>query len=318
MSEETQPQRTLHDRLFKEFLYRFLPDFLWIFFPAEAERLNFATLRFLDKELIINFSGQELRITDLVAEVETWDGVPEAIILHVEIEGRDKQTLSQRMSEYYVLLRIFRQKLVLPLALVLLPGAGGLHWHTYSEMIFGHEVLRFQYGQVGIRDLSSQTYLTENSPVAAALTVLMQPEGESPAFLKLMALQKVIESDLLDGDKLFLVEFMNTYAPIGELFDPREEIMQKLANVEMTWGERLRAEGRTEGRIEGRTEGRIEGERKMLLRLLSLMFGEVPVPLMTRINTLTDESTLTLLAQQILTIKRLEDLVLPDEEGVDL
>lgn len=66
MSEETQPPRTLHDRLFKEFLHRFLPDFLWIFFPAEAERLNFATLQFLDKELIINFAGQELRITDIV------------------------------------------------------------------------------------------------------------------------------------------------------------------------------------------------------------------------------------------------------------
>jgi hypothetical protein len=67
MSEAREPQRTLHDRLFKELLYRFLPDFLWIFFPNEAERLNFATLRFLDKELIINFAGQELRITDIVA-----------------------------------------------------------------------------------------------------------------------------------------------------------------------------------------------------------------------------------------------------------
>jgi len=304
MSEETHSSRTLHDRLFKEFLYRFLPDFLWIFFPAEAERLNFATLRFLDKELVINFSGQELRITDLVAEIETWSGVPETIILHVEIEGRDKQSLPQRMSEYYVLLRIFRQKPVLPLALVLLPGAGGLQWQSYSETIFGHEVLRFRYGQVGIRDLSSQQYLAENSPVAAALTVLMQPEGESPAFIKLVALQKVVESDLSDGDKFFLVEFMNTYAPTGELFDPREEIMQKLADVEMTWGERLRAEGRA------------EGERKMLLRLLTLMFGEVPAALAERIDTITDEAALTMLAQQILTIKRLDDLVLPDDESL--
>jgi len=231
--------------------------------------------------------------------------VPEAIILHVEIEGRDKQTLPQRMSEYYMLLRIFRQKLVLPLALVLLPGAGGLHWRTYSETLFGHEVLRFQYGQVGIRDLSSQTYLAENSPVAAALTVLMQPEGESPAFIKLAALHKVIESDLSDGDKLFLVEFMNTYAPTGELFDPREEIMQQLIDAEMTWGERLRAEGEVRGEI--------KGEQKMLLRLLTLLFGEVPIPLVTRINAITDETALTMLAEQILTIKRLEDLVLPDD-----
>lgn len=81
-------------------------DFLWIFFPNKAERLNFATLRFLDKELIVNFAGQELRITDLIADVETWKGTAAAIILHVEIEGRDKYALPQRMSEYYVLLRL--------------------------------------------------------------------------------------------------------------------------------------------------------------------------------------------------------------------
>ena len=127
--------------------------------------------------------------------------------------------------------------------------------------------------------------------------------GESPALLKLVALQKVIESDLSDGDKFFLVEFMNTYAPTGELFDPREEIMQKLADVEMTWGERLRV------------EGRVEGEQKMLLRLLALIFGEVPATLEARIMAITDEATLTMLAQQILTIKRLEDLVLPDEDS---
>lgn len=267
-SEETQGSRTLHDRLFKEFLHRFLPDFLWVFFPAEAERLNFATLRFLDKELIINFPEQELRITDVVAEVETWDGVPEAIILHVEVEARDKQTLAQRMNEYYVLLRILRQKPVLPLALVLLPGAGGLIWQSYTENIFGHEILHFQYGQVGVRDLSGQTYLQENSPVAAALTVLMRPEGESQAWLKLLALQKVVDSNLSDGDKLFLVEFMNTYAPTGELFDPREEIMEKLATVEQTWGERLRAEG-----VEA---GKIELQQQTLLRLLQWRFQLTP------------------------------------------
>lgn len=305
MSEEVEARRTLHDRLFKELLYRFLPDFLWIFFPAEAERLNFATLRFLDKELIINFAGQELRITDLVAEVETWEGVAETVIVHVEIEGHDKYSLPRRMSEYYVLLRMFRQKLVLPLALVLLPNAGGLSWQSYQESIFGHQVLHFRYGQVGIRDLSGQAYLAENSPVAAALSVLMQPEGESPAFLKLMALEKVVDSDLSDGDKLFLVEFMNVYSPIGELFDPREEVMKKLADVEMTWGERLRAEGEERGEI--------KGERKMLLRLLTLMFGEVPESLTERINAIADEAALTALAQQILTIKRLDDLVLPVE-----
>lgn len=317
MSEETKPTRTLHDRLFKEFLYRFLPDFLWVFFAAEAERLNFATLQFLDKELIINFAGQELRITDIVAEVATWEGAAETIILHVEIEGRDKLTLAQRMSEYYALLRLFRRKPVLPLALVLLPNAGGLAWQQYQESIFGHEILNFRYGQVGLRDLSSRDYLAENSPVAAALTVLMDAEEESPALLKLEALEKVAESELTDGDKLFLFEFMNTYAPSSALFDPREEIMEKLADIEMTWGDRLRAEGRVEGRVEGRDEGKLEGERKMLLHLLTLLFGETPAPVVERINAIANEETLALLAQQIVSIKHLDELVLPEVDAAD-
>lgn len=30
-----------HDKLFKEFLHRFLPQFLELFFPEEASQLNF-------------------------------------------------------------------------------------------------------------------------------------------------------------------------------------------------------------------------------------------------------------------------------------
>lgn len=39
----------------------------------------------------------------------------------------------------------------------------------------------------------------------------MPPEGERQAWIKLLALQKVVESDLSNGDKPFLVEFMKTY-----------------------------------------------------------------------------------------------------------
>lgn len=89
---------TSHDRIFKEFLHRFLPDFLRLFFPQEAKRLDFSTLVFLDKELIINLPHQELRITDLMAQVNTWEGEPETIIVHIEVEGRKKQTVPRGCS----------------------------------------------------------------------------------------------------------------------------------------------------------------------------------------------------------------------------
>jgi hypothetical protein len=139
---------------------------------------------------------------------------------------------------------------------------------------------------------------------ASALTVLMEPAGESPALLKLEAMQKVVESDLSDGDKLFLFEFMNTYAPTSELSDPREAIMEKLLAVEMTWGDRLRAEGEARGRL--------AGERTMLLRLLTLMFGEAPPSLVARIQAIDDEETLTQVAQQLVKIQSLDELALPE------
>jgi hypothetical protein len=200
--QETQP-RTLHDRLFKEFLQRFLPQFLRLFFPDEAAALDFNTLRFVDKELVVNLPSQELRITDLVAEVATWQGEPEVIILHIEVEGRGalwaRQALPQRMSEYYALLRILRRQRVLPIALVLLPNAGGLSWQTYSEELLGHELLRFRYGQVGLRDLAAEGYLQQLEPVAASLATLMRAESERRAAIKLQALRTVAASDLPEG-----------------------------------------------------------------------------------------------------------------------
>ena len=307
-SSKKAAARTLHDRLFKEFLRRFLPQFMQLFFPTQAARLDFSTIRFVDKELVINFPEQELRITDIVAEVQTWQGETEAIVVHVEVEGRDKRTLPRRMSEYYVLLRLSSGKPVLPIALVLLAKAGGISWQAYTEELFGEQLLHFRYGQVGIRDLSAATYLAKQDPVAATLAVLMKTGKQSKAAVKLSALQTVIQSNLSPGDKLFLVELANTYAPTVELSDPREEIMQSLMEIEMSWGDKLREEGREEGVI--------SGERKMLLRLLTLMFGPLPAEFVERVQAIHDEAMLEALSQQLLQAKSLADLVIPAAQTV--
>ncbi|MBX3016113.1 MAG: DUF4351 domain-containing protein [Caldilineaceae bacterium] len=296
--------RTLHDRLFKEFLWRFLPQFMQLFFPEQAARLNFQTARFIDKALVINFPEQELRITDIVAEVQSWQGETETLLIHLEVEGRDKRTLPQRMSEYYVLLRVSYGKAVLPIALVLLGNAGGLRWQEYQEELFGEPLLHFRYGQVGIRDLPAAAYLAKKEPIAATLALLMKTPKQQRAAVKLTALQTVIQSNLSPGDKLFLVELANTYAPTTTLSDPREEIMQALTEIDRSWGEKLREEGREEGEL--------NGERKMLLRLLTLLFGPLPEAFVERIQAITDKTVLEDLRSQLVQVQKLEDLVLPE------
>lgn len=293
------PGRTLPDRIFKEFLHRFLPEFLRIFFPAEAARLDFSTLTFLDQELRINLPEQVLRVPDFVAEVSTLDGETEAILVHVEVEGRDRRSLAQRMFEYYSLLRILRQKKVLPLALVLQPQAGGLGWQMYQETLFGRTLLEFHYGQVGLRDLPSEAYL-HGDPVAAALAALMQPTELHPAEVKLAGLQSVIHSDLTDGDKLFLIDIIETYLPREKLPDAGEQIMQALVDTELTWGERYKL------------EGELDGEIKMLLRLLRHKFGPLPEPFVQRLEAIDDPAVLDELSEQVLTAVTLDDITLPE------
>ncbi|HFC12986.1 MAG TPA: hypothetical protein ENJ56_09110, partial [Anaerolineae bacterium] len=207
---------TLHDRIFKEFFHRFLPDFVHIFFPEMAAQLNFATLTFVTQELMVNLPQRILRITDVVAEVETWSGDPQVIIVLVEVEANRPAPLPQRMFEYYGLLRLLLQKPIFPIAFLPL-HKGGVGWRLYQEELFGRKLGCLHYGQVGLRDLLSPTYLASQNPVAAALAVLMDDPANAASQLKLSALQRVHTSQLTEGDKLYLIEVMETYLPTAML-----------------------------------------------------------------------------------------------------
>jgi hypothetical protein len=70
---------TPHDQLFKELLRVFFREFLELFFPEVAARLDFARVVFLDKEVFTDVPEGSRRELDLVAQVYTQDGTPELI-----------------------------------------------------------------------------------------------------------------------------------------------------------------------------------------------------------------------------------------------
>jgi hypothetical protein len=305
--------RTLHDRLFKELLHRFLPDFLRIFFPAEAARLDLHSLTFLDQELILNLPNQTLRVTDIVAEAQTIDGEPEVIIVHVEVEGRDKTSLEKRMFDYYALLRLLREKPVLPLALVIAPNVGGLSWPIYRENLFGRDLLAFSFGQVGLRDLSGEAYINAD-PVAAALAALMRPGSLHPAELKLHSLRTVIDSGLTEGDKLFLINVIETYLPHAGLSDAGETIMQALMDTELSWAERIEMRGEQRGERKGQRQGELKGKINLLLRQLQIRFGQLPADFERQLQAIQDPAALDELSVQVITAATLNDIQLPTTE----
>jgi len=288
--------RTLHDRIFKEFFHRFLPEFMQLFFPKEAKRLDFSTLTFLDKELMINLPDQTLRVPDIVAEITTKDGEAEIIIIHIEVEARNLKTLPRRMFEYYSLLRLLKQRKVLPLALLLKPGAGGLNWQFYQEVLFGREIIRFQYGQVGLRDLESSQYLIENNPISATLAVLMRSQ-ESPARTKLEAFRSVLSSDLSEADRLFLMSIIEVYLPKETIDVSGEATMESLNEIELMWHEKIE----------------LESQKEFLLNQLETKFGPLPTDLVSQIESIWDKSTLISLGKQILFANTIEEIKIPNQ-----
>jgi len=312
MPEISENTQTMHDRLFKEFMRRFLPDFLRLFFPEKAEQLDLDTLYLPEKELSFNLPGQVLRISDVVADVKTLTGEPEVIIVHVEVEARNKKTLPQRMFEYYSLLRILRQEAVLPLALVLLPRADGLGWQTYRENLFGEELVKFRYGQVGLRDLPGQDYLALGDPVAAGLAALMKFKPEEKARAKLTGLKTVVESNLGLGDKHFLVNLIQTYLPkedveVEGIIEGGDLVMEALADIELSWAEKIEQQGEIKGEL--------KGKRNMLLYLLRSKFGALPPDFTMRLNRIQSDVVFDDIAEQLLTAQSLAEITWPEGES---
>src|SRR5207253_2703325 len=99
-----------HDQRFKQLLKEFFPEFLALFFPDHAARLDFGSLQWLDKELFADPPEGQVLLLDLVARLRlrTHGGeeTPAVALVHLEVESREAvRAFRRRMYDYYQTLR---------------------------------------------------------------------------------------------------------------------------------------------------------------------------------------------------------------------
>jgi len=309
-----------HDQLFKTILEGLLRDFLELFFPEAAARLDFETLRFLGKEVFANVPEGEVREADVVARLETRDGERELVLVHVEVQFEPKSDFPRRMFEYYAVLRLHYRLPVFPIVLYL---RGGPHSKLaeYREDLFGQELLLFRYHSVALARLPAEEYVGA-SPLGAALSALMSLEkSRDRARLRLSMLERVVGSELDEALKYLLVNVIETYFELsGEDAERYRRLVSRkefraVQEVELTWADKLMEKGREKGREEGREEGRgvgvIEGKREMLLRLLSAKFGDLPREMAAKAEAMS-ATELDSVVDRLLTATTLDELELGD------
>ena len=210
-----------HDPVIKQVIQTFVAEFFDLFYPDIAARLDFATVKWLDKEVFTDPPGGNQRTADLVAQVHTKNGQPEILLLHIEPQRKREKDFACRVFEYWFLLRQRYNFAVLPVAVYLSPGAGGIVSEMYGETLFGEVQLSFRYRVVGLPDLLDSDYETRDNPLALGVSALMREQkrysrakGSDNVTRRLRLLRRLVKTNLDTNRQAYLYALVEKYLPL--------------------------------------------------------------------------------------------------------
>jgi hypothetical protein len=285
-----------HDQFFKKLFHLFLGEFVGLFFPDWASKLDFSHPEWLDQELFPDPPDGERRVLDLVAQVTARETVPEPrtgepgwlVLIHIEIESADGVAqFRPRMCGYYHGLRGRRRLPVLPIGLYLHVGLDGVGWDTYEESLWGRTLLRFEYPYVGLPALDGLAYLNGPSLLGVALAVLMRLPKERRAELKLEAMLRLNRSGGR-GERSYMLELcVDRYFPLNDAEKAeyaalkQSERGREVREMEIGWLE--------QGIQEGLQQGVVRGRLELVRRQLEKRFGPLSAAARQKLESLTAE-----------------------------
>jgi len=303
-----------HDQLFKELLTAFFKEFMELFYPDIAIRLDFSRVTFLDKETFTDIPAGDVRTADLIAKVYTIEGQPEIILTHIEVEARRRSEILARMHEYYMMLRLRYRLPILPIVIYLSPGAGGLVEEQVEDKVFERQVNLFTFQAVGLPDLSADDYIESNNLLGAALSALMKTSRLGRVAQQFQTLKATAQSGLDDARKALLGTVIETYISLSP--SEQHEFERLVATAE---GEEVgkmisvyEQRGIAKGIEQGIEQGETRGKRKTLLRQMRSKFGGVSGELAARVESISDNELLDRLLDRILTASTVDELQIPE------
>ena len=300
-----------HDQLFKELLRNFFPDFLRLFLPEEAKRLDLRRLSFVDKEMFTDFPRGKRREADLIARVRTRRGREQLVLVLVEIELRRRRDFAQRMFRYFAQLRLRYDGPILPIVLYLGKAPQGVGLESYEEVFLGNRLLDFRFHAVALGSLEADQYVEAASPLVAGLAPLMTPGKMSWPEIVAHCFHQVVEGPLTDVQRSLLIESMQTYINLTQqehrevqrFVAPQE--YEEIQDMVTTFSEKMIRKGIQKG-IQ-------EGKRDSLIRLMRARFGRIPRAIRTRVEQIDSAGKLDELLERTITASSLEDMGLEAE-----
>jgi predicted transposase/invertase (TIGR01784 family) len=280
-----------HDRLFKELLSNFFPEFIELFFPEVSNYWDRNSIEFLPQEIFTDVTEGELKIVDIIVKV-AFQNQSTLFIIHIEHQSYPQPNFNQRMFTYFARLHEKYALPIYPIVIYSHDSPKTLQSNSYRLDFPNKKVLEFNYEVVQLNQLRWQDFVNQNNPVASALMAKMQMDVQERPTVKLSSLQLLANLGLNPAQIQLISGFIDTYLDLNAI---EERIFQEqLASIEPQQEERVMQivtswmrQGIQQGMQQGMQQGIQQGELTLILRQLNRRLGDVNPQLQERIQGLS-------------------------------
>ena len=258
-------KRSNFDIRHKETIRLFLREYFELFFPTLAEKRNFDSAQFLDKELIALFGDSELidqhKIADSLIMIEiNLDQLKEYLMIHWEVQGTKQKIFDERMFHIFCgIYYQFRRK-VFPIAMFIDPH----QWRklvpdTFSMNVMNYPIIKeFSYQIIKLKKYNAQEFekMAPKNPLTWGYLPLTHYPKQDKPLIKAKAVNGIIKTTSNEKQKAILYSLIDTSLPLT-----KEEHHQYISFIEKdaqykevkmfdTVEEYILEKGREEGREE--------------------------------------------------------------------
>lgn len=221
------------DPRFRHLIQDFFAEFLELFFPEWAERLEFSSIEWMNPDQLPRSTSESTQPFDLVAKLpfralrndsfvpdESSPGTkgPNSecfVVLYFEFPGNGTPS-ETRMPTYHLQLHQQTGLPVLPIVIFGNAKSDGIGVLSWRESFFDLETQVVRYLYVALNGLSGIDYLATGNPIAVALAPLMTIAPEKVVWLGAEALLTIARSNRTDAEKFLLGEFIQANLPLND------------------------------------------------------------------------------------------------------
>ncbi|MGY4690994.1 Rpn family recombination-promoting nuclease/putative transposase [Salibacterium sp. K-3] len=225
-----------HDRLFKEVLTTYFEEFIQLFFPEVHEAVDFSNIQFLAEEVFSDVTQGEKYKVDLLVKTRRKEEET-VIIIHTESQSYPQPDFNERMFIYYGRLYEKYRCNILPIALFTYDQRRE-EPDLFSIQFPFHDVLRFQFLTVQLKQQNWRHFIRSDNPLAAAFLSKMGYNEKEKIQVKKEFLRMMVRMNIDPARSNLLTGFFETYLTLTSWEE--KKLQEEVKRMDGREGEKVR------------------------------------------------------------------------------